>query len=113
MANRKKPVEADAPLRDNDDVKQLLSLLSKVEGDRAKEFSQLVKYVDTMEQRFDLVSAELMQVRKQLADMQQSPAKKTLAAAVTGIETSVQTARGSWPLSRTVSGRERPALWSR
>ena len=94
MANRKKPVEADAPLRDNDDVKQLLSLLSKVEGDRAKEFSQLVKYVDTMEQRFDLVSAELMQVRKQLADMQQSPAKKTLAAAVTGIETSVQTARG-------------------
>lgn len=76
MANRKKPVEADAPLRDNDDVKQLLSLLSKVEGDRAKEFSQLVKYVDTMEQRFDLVSAELMQVRKQLADMQQSPAKR-------------------------------------
>lgn len=59
MANRKKPVEADAPLRDNDDVKQLLSLLSKVEGDRAKEFSQLVKYVDTMEQRFEIGRAHV------------------------------------------------------
>lgn len=94
MANRKKPVEADAPLRENDDVKKLLSLLSKMEGDRAKEFSQLIQYVDTMEKRFDLVSAELMQVRGQLSDMQQSPAKKALSAAVTGIENGVQTARG-------------------
>lgn len=85
---------AAAPLKDNDDVKKLLALLSKVEGDRAKEFSQLIKYVDTMEKRFDLVSAELLQVRGQLADMQQGPVKKALSAAVTGIESGVQTARG-------------------
>ena len=84
---------AAAPLKDNDDVKKLLALLSKVEGDRAKEFSQLIKYVDTMEKRFDLVSAELLQVRGQLADMQQSPVKKALSAAVTGIESGVRDAR--------------------
>jgi hypothetical protein len=84
---------AAAPLKDNDDVKKLLALLSKVEGDRAKEFSQLIKYVDTMEKRFDLVSAELMQVRGQLADMQQGPVKKALSAAVTGIESGVRDAR--------------------
>lgn len=84
---------AAAPLRDNDDVKKLLALLSKVEGDRAKEFSQLIKYVDTMEKRFDQVSAELIQVRGQLADMQQGPVKKALSAAVSGIESGVQDAR--------------------
>lgn len=84
---------AAAPLKDNDDVKKLLALLSKVEGDRAKEFSQLIKYVDTMEKRFDLVSAELLQVRGQLADMQQGPVKKALSAAVTGIESGVRDAR--------------------
>lgn len=94
MADKRKPVEADTPLRDNDDVKKLLSLLSKVEGDRAKEFSQLIKYVDTMEKRFDQVSSELVQVRGQLADMQQGPVKKALSAAVTNIESGVQTARG-------------------
>ena len=84
---------AAAPLGENGDVKKLLALLSKVEGDRAKEFSQLVQYVDTMEKRFDQVTAELNQVRGQLADMQQSPTNKTLAAAVTGIENNVKTAR--------------------
>lgn len=83
-----------APLGENVDVKKLLALLSKVEGDRAKEFSQLIQYVDTMEKRFDLVSAELMQVRGQLADMQQGPVKKALSAAVTSIDNGVQTARG-------------------
>ena len=83
-----------APLKDNDDVKKLLALLSKVEGDRAKEFSQLIRYVDSMEKRFDQVSAELLQVRGQLNDMQQGPVKKALAAAVTGLENGVQTARG-------------------
>ena len=40
MAEKMKSAEAAAPLIDNGDVKKLLSLLSKVEGDRAKEFSQ-------------------------------------------------------------------------
>ena len=83
-----------AQLGENVDVKKLLALLSKVEGDRAKEFSQLIQYVDTMEKRFDLVSAELMQVRGQLADMQQGPVKKALSAAVTAIDNGVHTARG-------------------
>ena len=42
MAEKMKSAEAAAPLIDNGDVKKLLSLLSKVEGDRAKEFSQLI-----------------------------------------------------------------------
>jgi len=46
MAEKMKSAEAAAPLIDNGDVKKLLSLLSKVEGDRAKEFSQLIAYVD-------------------------------------------------------------------
>lgn len=48
MAEKMKSAEAAAPLIDNGDVKKLLSLLSKVEGDRAKEFSQLIAYVDAM-----------------------------------------------------------------
>ena len=36
MAEKMKSAEAAAPLIDNGDVKKLLSLLSKVEGDRAK-----------------------------------------------------------------------------
>lgn len=63
MAEKMKSAEAAAPLIDNGDVKKLLSLLSKVEGDRAKEFSQLIAYVDAMGRQFDRVSAELVQVR--------------------------------------------------
>lgn len=62
MAEKMKSAEAAAPLIDNGDVKKLLSLLSKVEGDRAKEFSQLIAYVDAMGRQFDRVSAELVQV---------------------------------------------------
>lgn len=65
MAEKMKSAEAAAPLIDNGDVKKLLSLLSKVEGDRAKEFSQLIAYVDAMGRQFDRVSAELVQVRGQ------------------------------------------------
>lgn len=86
MAEKMKSAEAAAPLIDNGDVKKLLSLLSKVEGDRAKEFSQLIAYVDAMGRQFDRVSAELVQVRGQLAELQQSPVKKALSAAVTGLE---------------------------
>lgn len=80
MAEKMKSAEAAAPLIDNGDVKKLLSLLSKVEGDRAKEFSQLIAYVDAMGRQFDRVSAELVQVRGQLAELQQSPVKKALSA---------------------------------
>lgn len=52
MAEKMKSAEAAAPLIDNGDVKKLLSLLSKVEGDRAKEFSQLIAYVDAMGRQF-------------------------------------------------------------
>lgn len=93
MAEKMKSAEAAALLFDNGDVKKLLSLLSKVEGDRAKEFSQLIAYVDAMGRQFDRVSAELVQVRGQLAELQQSPVKKALAAAVTGLETGVHAAR--------------------
>ena len=98
MAEKMKSAEAAAPLIDNGDVKKLLSLLSKVEGDRAKEFSQLIAYVDAMGRQFDRVSAELVQVRGQLAELQQSPVKKALSAAVTGLE-------------RSRSRRARPAPW--
>lgn len=93
MAEKMKSAEAAAPLIDNGDVKKLLSLLSKVEGDRAKEFSQLIAYVDAMGRQFDRVSAELVQVRGQLAELQQSPVKKALSAAVTGLEKGVHAAR--------------------
>lgn len=63
MAEKMKSAEAAAPLIDNGDVKKLLSLLSKVEGDRAKEFSQLIAYVDAMGRQFDRVSAELAPLR--------------------------------------------------
>lgn len=86
-------LRAAAPLKENDDVKQLLSLLSKVERDRAKEFSQLIRYVDSMEKQFDRVSAELADVRGQLAIMQESPVKKALTAAATGVEATVRDAR--------------------
>lgn len=92
MAEKMKSAEAAAPLIDNGDVKKLLSLLSKVEGDRAKEFSQLIAYVDAMGRQFDRVSAELVQVRGQLAELQQSPVKKALSAAVTGLEKGVHAA---------------------
>ena len=92
MAEKMKSAEAAAPI-DNGDVKKLLSLLSKVEGDRAKEFSQLIAYVDAMGRQFDRVSAELVQVRGQLAELQQSPVKKALSAAVTGLEKGVHAAR--------------------
>lgn len=94
MEQEKQSAEAAALLIDNGDVKKLLSLLSKVEGDRAKEFSQLIAYVDAMGRQFDRVSAELLQVRGQLNDMQQGPVKKALSAAVTGIENGVQAAWG-------------------
>ena len=93
MAEKVKSAEAAAPLIDNGDVKKLLSLLSKVEGDRAKEFSQLIAYVDAMGRQFDRVSAELLQVRGQLNELQQSPVKKALSAAVTGLEKGVHAAR--------------------
>ena len=93
MAEKMKSAEAAAPLIDNGDVKKLLSLLSKVEGGRAKEFSQLIAYVDAMGRQFDRVSAELVQVRGQLAELQQSPVKKALSAAVTGLEKGVHAAR--------------------
>lgn len=83
-------IRAAAPLKENDDVKQLLSLLSKVEGHRAKEFSQLIRYVDSMEKQFDRVTAELADVRGQLAVMQESPVKKALAAAASGVEATVR-----------------------
>lgn len=93
MAEKTKSAEAAALLIDNGDVKKLLSLLSKVEGDRAKEFSQLIAYVDAMGRQFDRVSAELVQVRGQLNELQQSPVKKALSAAVTGLENGVHAAR--------------------
>ena len=68
-------------------------MLSQAAGDRAKEFSQLIAYVDAMGRQFDRVSAELVQVRGQLAELQQSPVKKALSAAVTGLEKGVHAAR--------------------
>jgi archaellum component FlaC len=82
-----------AALQENEQIKELLALLSKVEGNRDKEFNKLIKYVDTMEKQFDRVSAELMDVRGQLADMQKSPVRDALAGMVKAVENKVQTAR--------------------
>lgn len=81
---------AAMPLKENDDVKKLLDLLSSVGDGKAKEFSQLIHYVDMMEKRLELVNAELMEVRSELAGIKHSPVKQAFTATIAGIENGLQ-----------------------
>ena len=64
-----------------------------INPDYSDEENPLTLKSDFMGRQFDRVSAELVQVRGQLAELQQSPVKKALSAAVTGLEKGVHAAR--------------------
>lgn len=75
-------------LQKDQNVQELLNLLSEHKPDKAQDLSALLFYVDGMERQFDAVLHELQAVKAQLAEVQESshPLKKALSAFVQGME---------------------------
>lgn len=81
-------------LRENEHIKELLELLSQLdERDKTEDFSNLLLTVDSMEMQFNKVLKDLQEVKTQLARLQKSPVKQTLAGMMNRVEYKIQETR--------------------
>lgn len=82
-------------LQENQNIQELLKLLSEHKPEKAQDLSSLLFYVDGMERQFDAVVQELQEVKNQLADIKdkQNPIKKVLSGIVARLENKVEQMR--------------------
>lgn len=71
-------------LQENEAVKELIKLLMEKRPEMGKEYSAMLRHVDSMEKQLDVALNELQEVKAQLAQLQEGPAKQT-ASRVAGL----------------------------
>lgn len=84
-----------APLRENEHVKELLSILQANSAGEAKNFLDMLRYVGAMERQLDTAVKELTVMRRELGEIRETqnhPVRTALQNAVAALETKVNAA---------------------